>query len=82
MRELNLQTDVPTRAVASIKVWAVKDNPLPSIINILTTISVKHFLDNVASELCSLWSDSKSKLSTYEIGIYDDKRIPILLCHF
>ena len=79
VRELNLQTDVPTRAVASIKVWAVKDNPLPSIINILTTISVKHFLDNVTSELCSLWSDSKSKLSTYEIGIYDDKRIPMNL---
>ena len=75
--QLKLRTDNPGHTVSSIKVCAVKGNPLPSIVNILTCVSDKIVLADITSELHLLWSNSNSDLSAFEVGLYDDKRIPM-----
>ena len=74
--ELKLQTENPAHTLSSIKVWAVNGNPLPSIVNIVTCISDKKFLTDIASEFHLLWSNSNSELSPFQVGLYDNKRIP------
>ena len=65
VRELKLQTENPAHTLSSIKVWAVNGNPLPSIVNIVTCISDKKFLADIASEFHLLWSNSNSELSPF-----------------
>ena len=77
LRELKLRTENPMHTIRTIKVWGVKDNRLPSIINILTCISDKNVLEDITVELHLLWSNLNSKLSAVEIGLYNDKRIPM-----
>ena len=77
VRELKLQTENAAHTLSSIKVWALNGNPLPSIVNIVTCISDKEFLEDITSVFHSLWSNSNSELSAFEVGLYDDKRIPM-----
>ena len=77
LRELKLRTENPMHTISTIKMWGVKDNQLPSIISILTCISDKNILEDITTELHLLWSNLNSKLSAVEIGLYNDKRIPM-----
>ena len=58
----------------SIKNWADKGNVLPSVISILTENGVP-----ITSQLFDIWSTSNAELPSFEIGLYDNKQVPMNL---
>ena len=78
VRKLKLQInnyDNSVCVIASMKKWADEGHLLPAIIDILTATSNKR----LTSELLPFWSESSSKLLSFEICLYDNKRIPMNL---
>ena len=74
VRKLKLQInnyENSVHTVAKLKKWANEGNPLPSIIDILAAASTKINY--------KFWSELSSKLLSFEIGLYDNKRIPMNL---
>ena len=57
--------------IASIKVWAYRGNPLPSVISICSECRFTK-----TSDLFKLWSESYSQLPSFEINVYDNTNLP------
>ena len=74
VRKLKLQINKyknSVNTIAKLRKWVNEGNPLPSIIDILTAASKKVNY--------KFWSELSSKLLSFEIGLYDNKRIPMNL---
>ena len=77
VRKLKLQInkyDNSVCAIAKLKRWANKGNPLPSLIDIFTA---EH--NEVINYFLAFWLLSSSKLLSHEISLYSNKRIPMNL---
>ena len=74
VRKLKLQINNyknSVHVITKLKKWANEGNPLPSIIDILAAASTKINY--------KFWSELSSKLLSFEIGFYNNKRIPMNL---
>ena len=70
----NYHPNQPKYILESIQKWAIQGNPLPPVINILT-----EEYNSKAALLFQLWSTASSKLSSFEIGWYDIRKVPMNL---
>ena len=73
VKKLKLQTSSQENfmlVIASIKVWAYRGNPLPSVITISSECRL------TMSDLFEVWSESYSQLPSFEINMYDKTSFP------
>ena len=73
--KLRIEDDDDTKLVLiSIQEWAKQGNPLPSVIDILTDD-----VTMVSVRLFEFWSILKSSLSSFEICLYEIRKVPMNL---